>query len=33
MRWSEAMQRFGMDKPDMRYGVELVDIGDGPGPG
>ncbi len=26
MRWSESMERFGVDKPDMRYGMELVDV-------
>ncbi|HEX9164068.1 MAG TPA: aspartate--tRNA ligase [Thermoanaerobaculia bacterium] len=26
MPWQEAMDRFGIDRPDMRYGMELVDI-------
>ncbi len=26
LRWSEAMERFGSDKPDMRYGCELIDV-------
>jgi aspartyl-tRNA synthetase len=26
MRWSEAMERFGIDKPDTRFGMELVAI-------
>jgi aspartyl-tRNA synthetase len=26
MRWSEAMERFGLDKPDTRYGMELTDL-------
>jgi aspartyl-tRNA synthetase len=26
MRWHEAMDRFGIDRPDMRFGMELIDI-------
>lgn len=26
LRWTEAMERFGLDKPDTRYGMELTDI-------
>ncbi len=26
MQWSEAMERFGNDRPDTRFGIELVDI-------
>lgn len=26
MTWQEAMNRFGSDKPDMRFGMELVDV-------
>ncbi len=28
MTWKEAMNRFGSDKPDMRFGMELCDISD-----
>jgi len=27
MRWEEAMDRFGLDKPDTRFGLELIDVG------
>ena len=28
MPWKEAMERFGCDRPDVRFGIELVDLTD-----
>jgi aspartyl-tRNA synthetase len=28
MTWHDAMDRFGVDKPDLRFGMELVDLGE-----
>ena len=27
MTWNEALDRFGTDKPDLRFGMEIVDLG------
>jgi aspartyl-tRNA synthetase len=27
MTWTDALERFGTDKPDLRFGMELVDLG------
>src|SRR5688500_19726105 len=26
MKWQEAMDRYGIDRPDTRFGMELIDI-------
>lgn len=28
MTWQESMDRFGSDKPDLRFGMELIDVSD-----
>ena len=26
MTWADALDRFGTDKPDLRFGMELIDL-------
>jgi aspartyl-tRNA synthetase len=28
LTWQESMDRYGVDKPDLRFGMEIVDLGD-----
>ncbi|MFH1177269.1 MAG: aspartate--tRNA ligase [Acidobacteriota bacterium] len=28
LRWADAMERFGCDRPDVRFGMELVELGE-----